>query len=73
MIALCLSVSRVCLARPDSIISQVLAGEGVGLVGSIDGAEEIVRKVEAEAVAAIRSVSAMVADEEVEAPAASQL
>ena len=47
----------------------MLAGEGVGLVGSIDGAEEIVRKVEAEAVAAIQSVSAMVAAVEVEAGA----
>jgi nitronate monooxygenase len=45
--------------------ATVLAGEGVGLVASIDGVEEIVRLVEAEAVAAIQAMSGTLVVDEV--------
>ena len=37
----------------------VLAGEGVGLVSEIEGAEEIVLRVEAEAVSAVQGMQAI--------------
>lgn len=43
----------------DVRVCTVLAGEGVGLVGAIEGAEDIVRRVETEAVSTVRGMQGM--------------
>jgi NAD(P)H-dependent flavin oxidoreductase YrpB (nitropropane dioxygenase family) len=48
-------------AAADASVCAVLAGEGVGLVGAIEGAEDIVRRVEAEAVSTVRGMQGMLA------------
>jgi nitronate monooxygenase len=46
-------------AAADVAVCTVLAGEGVGLVSEIEGAEEIVLRVEAEAVSAVQGMQAI--------------
>ena len=47
------------LDRYATSVCTVLAGEGVGLVSEIEGAEEIVLRVEAEAVSAVQGMQAI--------------
>jgi nitronate monooxygenase len=51
-----LSLFSASQAAADVSVCTVLAGEGVGLVGAVEGAEDIVRRVEAEAVSTVRGM-----------------
>ena len=62
-----LATYKAASAAADPAVAVVLAGEGVGLVESLDGAEEIVLRVEQEAVEALEAASRMLAVDAVEA------